>query len=139
LYTTPIHVRRRQISATLSPELLEEYKTHSIQVREGDTVTIIRGNFAGVEGKVTRVDTKKFFLYIEGVTRERTDGTSVPVPIHPSKVMIKNLNLGDKRRKKILERRGPPKSYEKNEKPKAMPKKRSKGKGEEKSILEEKE
>lgn len=139
MYIVPIHARRRQISATLSPELFKEYKTNSMQVREGDTVTIMRGNFAGVEGKVTRVDAKKFFLYIEGVTREKTDGTSVPVPIHPSKVMIKNLNLEDKRRKEILERRGSIKSYEKNEGSKAKPKTGSEGKGGDKSVSEEKE
>ena len=107
LSTTPIHLRRRQMSAPLSHELFEEYKTRSIQVREGDTVTVMRGNFAGVEGKVTKVNHKKATISIDGVTREKTDGTSTTIPIHPSKVTIKNLNLDDKRRKEILERKSP--------------------------------
>jgi len=98
-------VRRRQISSKLSPELFEKYKTHTMQVRVGDTVTIMRGDFTGVEGKVAKIDTNKCFIYIEGVTKEKMDGTSILSPIHPSKVMIKNLDLEDKRRKEILDRR----------------------------------
>lgn len=100
------HMRRRQISSKLSPELFEKYKANTMQVRAGDTVTIMRGDFKGVEGKVTKVDSNKCFIYIEGATKEKVDGTSILTPMNPSKVMIKNLNLEDKRRKEILERRG---------------------------------
>jgi hypothetical protein len=34
------------------------------------------------------------------------DGTTIPVLIHPSKVMIVNLNLDDKWRREILKRKG---------------------------------
>ena len=108
-------MKRKQTSAPLSPELYEEYKTRSMQVREGDTVTIMRGNFAGVEGKVTKVNYKKVSLHIDGVTREKTDGTAIPIPVHPSKVAIKSLNLDDKRRKEILQRRSPVKARKKKE------------------------
>ena len=135
----PIHVRRRQTAATLSPELIEEYKTHSMQVREGDTVTIARGNFAGVEGKVMRVDTRKLFLYIEGVTREKTDGTSVSIPIHSSKVMIKKLSLDDKRRKEILERRGAETHHKETKESKARAKTKRSTKSKRESHSKEKE
>jgi ribosomal protein L24 len=74
-------------------------------VREGDTVTILRGNFQDVEGKVAKVDRRRGYVYIEGVTRERADGTSRQIPIHSSKVVLRRLTLDDKRRKEILERR----------------------------------
>jgi large subunit ribosomal protein L24 len=45
-------------------------------------------------------------VYIDGVSRKRTVGTEVLVPIPSSNVQITNLNLDDKRRVKILERRG---------------------------------
>lgn len=67
---------------------------------------IMRGDRKGSEGKVTQIDRKKYRLYIEGATREKVDGTSISVPIHPSKVMITRLNLNDKWRKKTLERKG---------------------------------
>ena len=37
--------------------------------------------------------------------RDRVNGTEVFYPIHPSNVMIVELNLEDERRKKIIERR----------------------------------
>jgi hypothetical protein len=39
------------------------------------------------------------------LTREKVDGTTISVPIHPSKVQITNLVLDDKWRKQIVERR----------------------------------
>ena len=69
---------------------------------------VMRGDRKGSEGKVTQVDRKKYRLFIEGATREKVDGTTINVPIHPSKVMITRLNLDDKWRKKTLERKGVP-------------------------------
>jgi large subunit ribosomal protein L24 len=62
----------------------------------------MRGDKKGVEGKVTRVDRSKYRLFVEGITREKVDGTAIQVPIHPSKVMITSLNLDDKRRRESL-------------------------------------
>jgi len=62
----------------------------------------MRGDRKGLEGKVTRVDRKKYRIFVEGVTREKVDGTTTFVPIHPSKVMITSLNLDDKRRRESL-------------------------------------
>jgi len=98
-------VSRHLLSASLSPELVQEHKVHNMAVREGDTVAILRGNFQDVEGKVTKVDRRRGYVYIEGVTRERADGTSRQIPIHSSKVVLRRLALDDKRRKEILERR----------------------------------
>jgi ribosomal protein L24 len=65
----------------------------------------MRGDHKGLEGKVTRIDKRKYKIYVEGLTREKVDGTTIFMPIHPSKVMITNLNLDDKWRKKILEKK----------------------------------
>lgn len=98
-------IKRKQLSAMLSKELVEEYKVHSMQVRKGDTVKILLGDFEGVEGKVTKVNSKRVFINVEGATREKSDGTVIFAPIHSSKVAIKKLNLDDPRRKDIIERR----------------------------------
>jgi len=105
LYTAPSHARGKVLSSPLSPELRERYGTRSIRARKGDTVVVARGDYAGIEGKITRVDPGASRLFIEGVTREKVDGTTTFVPKHPSKVMIKRLNLDDKWRKDILERK----------------------------------
>lgn len=110
---------RHGLSASLSSELVQEHKVHSMVVRSGDTVAILRGSFRDVEGKVTKVDLRRGYLYIEGVTREKADGTTKLIPIHSSKVVIRRLVLDDKRRKEILERRTTTPLSKVEEKPKS--------------------
>jgi len=105
LYQAPDHIRYKLFAAPLSPELKASQRTKALPVRSGDTVRVMRGDHKGFEGKIARVDRKKYRIYVEGLTREKVDGTTLFVPIHPSKVMITNLNLDDKWRKKILERK----------------------------------
>ena len=102
---SPKMKRRNTCYSMLSKELLEEYKTRSIGIRRGDTVSIMRGIFKEMEGKVIKVDHKKSIIHIEGVTKEKANGDTFFASIHSSNVMIKKLNLEDKRRKDILERR----------------------------------
>lgn len=102
LYTAPLHLRRKMLSAHLSKELRQQYKKRSLSVRKGDEVQIMRGEHVGKTGKISRVDLKKYKVYIEGVTIKRTDGTERQIPIHPSNLKIINLNLEDERRAKKL-------------------------------------
>jgi len=105
LYGAPDHIRYKIFAAPLSPELRASHGAKSLCARSGDTVRIMRGDHKGFEGKITRIDRKKYRIYVEGLTREKVDGTTIFVPIHPSKVMITRLNLDDKWRKKIIERK----------------------------------
>jgi large subunit ribosomal protein L24 len=105
LYQAPLHARRKHFSARLSPKLKASRRVNALPVRSGDKVRVMRGDHRGFEGKVTRVDTKKYRVFIEGLTREKVDGTTIFVSVNPSKVMITGLNLDDKWRKKILERK----------------------------------
>ena len=105
LYQAPDHIRYRLFAAPLSPELRASHGVKTLPVRSGDSVRIMRGDRKGFEGKIARIDRKKYRIYVEGLTREKVDGTTIFVPMHPSKVMITRLNLDDKWRKKILERK----------------------------------
>lgn len=105
LFQAPDHIRYKLFAAPLSSELKATHAVRALPVRSGDSVRIVRGDRKGFEGKITRVDRKEYRIYIEGLTREKVDGTTVFVPVHPSKVMITRLNLEDKWRKKILERK----------------------------------
>lgn len=87
---------RKLMAAPLSDELRQAQGRRSYPVCKGDTVKIVRGDFAGVEGKVNSVDTHGRRLFVEGVTREMTSGTSTNVSVHASKVIITKLNLDDK-------------------------------------------
>ena len=79
-------------------------KVRSMPVRKDDEVTIVRGLNKGREGKITSVYRLKYVIHVERVTREKSNGQSVPIGIAPSKCTITKLKL-DKNRESILERR----------------------------------
>ena len=54
----------------------------------------------GREGKVVQVWRKKYVIHIERITREKANGATVNVGVHPSNCVITKLKL-DKDRKKI--------------------------------------
>ena len=105
IYQAPDHVRHRLFAAHLSAELQASHGIKTLPVRSGDTVRIMRGDHRGLEGKITRIDHSSYRIFVEGLTREKVDGTAIFVPVHPSKVTITGLILDDKWRKKILERK----------------------------------
>ena len=72
-------------------------------IRKDDEVIITRGSNKGREGKVTSVYRLKYVVHVERVAREKSNGQSVPLGIHPSKCVITKLKL-DKDRENILER-----------------------------------
>ncbi len=72
-------------------------------IRKDDEVIIMRGANKGREGKVTSVYRLKYVVHIERVAREKSNGQSVPLGVHPSKVVITKLKL-DKDRENILEK-----------------------------------
>ena len=118
LFNAPAHLRHKLMAAPLSNELVASRGAKTLPVRKGDTVRIQRGDNKGFEGKVSRVDTKAYRIYIEGFTREKVDGTNIFLPVHPSKVEIRNLNLDDNWRKDILGRKKEIEKPEKKEKAK---------------------
>ena len=62
----------------------------------------MRGDFAGLEGKIERVDFSTGRVFVEGMTREKAAGVSSKLPVHSSKVQVTNLNLSDKWRSGLL-------------------------------------
>jgi len=102
-YNAPIHQAGKFLSAPLSLKLREKYNRRSIRVVTGDTVKILRGDFADEDGVVDAVDTGKYRLIVHGASAPKADGTEVPRPIDPSNVEITKLNLKDKYRVEKLE------------------------------------
>jgi large subunit ribosomal protein L24 len=105
LYTAPLHRRQRLMTAPLSEELQDKYGIKRLPVKVKDKVLILRGDFAYTKGEVSKVDLKRMRLQIDGVTVEKTDGTERFYPVHPSNVVITDLNLKDDRRSRIIERK----------------------------------
>ncbi len=104
-FNAPLHIRHKFMSAPLSRELREKYGIRNLPVRKGDTVRVMRGKWAGHEGKVVRADLRHVRIFVEGAQFKKPDGTPVYYPIHPSKVMIIKLDLSDPMRRRIIERR----------------------------------
>lgn len=102
LYNAPAHVRRARIAAHLDGPLLEKYNTRSISLRKGDTVRIMRGEFAGTTGKVLEIDTTKGKVTVDGVTVSKAKATQVARPLDPSNLVITKLDLTDPLRRKKL-------------------------------------
>ncbi|KAL8651283.1 MAG: hypothetical protein Q9210_003344 [Variospora velana] len=102
-FQAPSSVRRVIMSAPLSKELRDKHNVRSIPIRKDDEITIVRGTNKGRTGKVTSVYRLKYVIHVERVVREKSNGQSVPLGIHPSKVQITKLK-GDKDRDNILER-----------------------------------
>ncbi|MEF8853020.1 MAG: 50S ribosomal protein L24 [Haloarculaceae archaeon] len=99
----PLHERHDQVRATLTQELREEYDQRSVRVNEGDTVEVMRGDFAGIENEVLDVDLTDATISVEDVTIETADGEEVPRRLEPSNVRVRDLNLEDDLRQARLE------------------------------------
>ena len=126
------HKREKLLGASLSENLREQHNRRSIRIVKGDTVRILRGEYAGIEGKVEKVNTVRSTLSIEGVQREKIRGGKVKVQIHASNVRIISLNTDDDYRMK-----GTRKKKEKN--PKSANQKKMKEATDKKEIAQESE
>ena len=105
LARAPLHIKHKFLGAHLSKELRQRYKIKTLPVRKEDEVIIKRGQFKGRRGKVERVNLRKTRIYVNGVQITKIDGNKVYYPIHPSNVIITGLDMKDKERAKVIERK----------------------------------
>src|SRR3989344_336430 len=84
LANAPLHIQRKFISSHLSKPLKEKYNRRSLGLKKGD-----------VEKKI----------YITNIHIFKKDGTKTFYPIHPSNLIIQELNVDDKKRQKVLDRK----------------------------------
>ena len=120
IFQATMQTRSKQLGANLSKDLQKKYGKKSARVVEGDSVTILRGEFKGVDGKVSKISTQKTSVAIEGVKKEKTKGDKFDVYIHTSNLVITSLNGDDKWRMAKLQGKDPRKQ------PKETPKEDSK-------------
>ncbi|KER05530.1 50S ribosomal protein L24P, partial [Marine Group I thaumarchaeote SCGC AAA799-E16] len=59
IYRASYQTKSKQLGSALSKDLHKKYGKRSVRVIEGDSVTILRGEFKGVDGKVAEVSTDK--------------------------------------------------------------------------------
>ncbi len=94
----PLHVLGDHVASHLSKELRQKYKCRAIRLRTGDKVKVLRGTFRGKIGKVERINVRAQKAYITGVEFIKRDGSKAFYPVHPSNLLIQELELTDKRR-----------------------------------------
>ena len=107
LFQATLQTRSKQMGANLSKDLQKKYGKKSARVVEGDSVTILRGEFKGVDGKISNISTQKSSVAIDGVKKEKTKGDKFDVYIHTSNLVITSLNSNDKWRMAKLEGKDP--------------------------------
>jgi large subunit ribosomal protein L24 len=109
LFQATLQTKSKQLGSALSKDLQKKYGKKSARVIEGDSVSILRGEFKGVDGKISKINTAKSNVAIDGVKKEKTKGDKFDVYIHTSNLVITSLNSSDKWRMAKLEGKDPTK------------------------------
>ena len=107
IYQATFQTRSKQLGSNLSKDLQKKYGKKSVRALEGDSITISRGEFKGVDGKIAKISTEKSSVTIDGIKKEKTKGDKFDVYIHTSNLVITSLNTSDKWRMAKLEGKDP--------------------------------
>ncbi len=113
IYRATYQTKSKQLGSALSKDLHKKYGKRSVRAIEGDSVTIVRGEFKGVDGKISKISTQKSGVAIEGIKKEKTKGDKFDVYIHTSNLLVTSLNTEDKWRMAKLEGKDPKKQPKK--------------------------
>ena len=104
-HNAPLHIKQKFVSAHLSKDLREKYKRRSINLRKGDSVKVMRGQFRNKTGKIDEVNLKRTKVYVSGIEIAKRDGTKARYPLNPSNLVITEVDINDKMRNKSLGRK----------------------------------
>ena len=120
IYRATFQLKSKQLGSALSKNLHKKYGKRSVRVIEGDNVTIVRGEFKGVEGKISKISIQKNSVAIEGIKKEKSKGEKFDVYIHTSNLIVTSLNTGEKWRMAKLEGKDPKKQPKETSKEKLV-------------------
>jgi len=98
-------ILNKQICAPISKDLRKKYSRRSVRIMTDDTVKVVRGEYKGLTGKVTKISIESSGVAIEGNKKEKLKGDKIDVYIHSTNMIITSLNTDDKWRLKILEKK----------------------------------
>lgn len=102
---SPLHIKRKLLNSHLSKDLRNKYGKRSMGLRRNDRVRVMCGNFKKHEGNIEKIDIKKTRVFVSGIQFTKKDGTKKLLALHPSNLMITELNLDDRLRQKSLGRK----------------------------------
>ena len=103
-HNAPLHKRQSFVRANLSPELRKRFGKRNMQLRKGDEVKVMRGQFKGKSGVIETISLSKSKIFVEEFKVKKTDGSEIPKGMEPSNLMITKLKLDDKKRQAVLDR-----------------------------------
>ena len=69
IFQATLQTRRKQLGSYLSKDLQKKYGKKSARVIEGESLKIVRGEFKGVDGKISKISTQKTSFAIDGVKK----------------------------------------------------------------------
>lgn len=104
-YNAPLHIKQKFMHSRLSKELQKKYEKKTFSLKKGDKVKVVRGQFKKHENKVEKIYLKKCKVIVTGIEITKKDGNKTRYPIHPSNLIITELNIDDKMREKALNRK----------------------------------
>ncbi len=107
IYRATYTTRSKQLGGPLSKDLQKKYGKRSIRITLGDTVKVIRGEYRGVDGKVSKIEMAGSSIAIEGIKKEKSRGEKFDIFIPASNVVVTGLNLDDHWRKTKLQGKKP--------------------------------
>ena len=141
IYRASNQTINKRIRAPLSKDLRKKYSRRNARIVTDDNIKIIRGEYKGLTGKVTKISIGTSSIALEGNKKEKSKGEKVDVFIHSSNVIITSLNTSDKWRIKILEKKPKSKIKSMKEEPKKKDEAKSvvKKKDEAKSVAKKKD
>ena len=88
-------LRSKLMASHLSRDLRKTHHSRSVRVVAGDSVTVLRGEYRSVNGRVDKVDPSRG-VTIGGIKMEKTAGEKLDIYIHPSNLLVTALNMDDK-------------------------------------------
>ena len=98
LFEMPLHLKRNALAGHLSKELRKKSGRRNVSLRKGDTVKVMRGKHKKKEAKITGVDYVQGTIFLEKLTRKKSDGTEIQVGIKASNCLVVDLDSSDSRR-----------------------------------------
>ncbi len=107
IYRATYTTRSKQLGSHLSKDLQKKYGKRSIRITLGDTVKVIRGEYRGIDGKVSKIEVAGSNISIEGIKKEKARGDKFDILIPASNVIVTGLNLDDHWRKTKLQGKKP--------------------------------
>ena len=73
IYRAPYAVRSKQVSGALSKDLRKKYGKRSVRLALDDSVKIIRGEYKGIDGKITKISIAKGSIALKEL-KKKTKG-----------------------------------------------------------------